>query len=165
MFSGSRVLACLIVFAATHIAPAQQSPTFELRPVGFPERSGNGSRLKRPDLARALQTWQRKLQLVDWNVAIQVVDDRALGGRAVGDIHWDMRSKRAFIRVLRQEDYDLPVEMAHLDQQATILHELVHLLHAANRDQRGTDEASVVQQTNALLRANHQWNILAVQEQ
>ena len=66
---------------------------------------------------------------------------------------------------LGEEDYDLPAGMAHLDQQATVLHELVHLLHASNGDAEGADEAHVVIQTNALLRANRQWRILATQEQ
>jgi hypothetical protein len=78
---------------------------------------------------------------------------------------WDLSAKRASIRILREEDYDLQAGMAHLDQQATVLHELVHLLHAAMRDGQGADEASVILQTNALLRANRQWRVLAVQEQ
>jgi hypothetical protein len=119
----------------------------------------------RSALKHTLQTWQKKLALADWDVVIEIVDDRALGGRAMGDIHWDLNAKRASIRVLREQDYDLPSEMAHLDQQATVLHELLHLYHAANNDRDGTDEASVVRQTNALLRANRQWRILAVQEQ
>jgi hypothetical protein len=119
----------------------------------------------RSDLKRTLETWQEKLHLEDWNVTIEVVDDHALGGQSMGDIHWDLTSKKASIRILRERDYDLPARKAQLDQQATIIHELVHLRHASNQDLNGTDESSVVQQTMELLRANHEWRILAVQEQ
>jgi hypothetical protein len=133
--------------------------------VEFPDRRGIALHSIRPDLRHALQIWQNKLQLADWSVAVEIVDDHALGGEAMGDIQWDLRAKRASIRVLREEDYDLPAGMARLDQQATVLHELVHLRHASKRDGQGADEASVILQTNALLRANRQWRILAVQEQ
>jgi hypothetical protein len=128
-------------------------------------RAGTLPDLYRPDLKRTLEMWQKKLRLADWNVALEIADDQTLGGRAMGDIRWDLNARRASIRVLREQDYDLPPGMAQLDQQATVLHELIHLFHAANQDQDGADEASVVRQTNALLRANHQWRILAVQEQ
>jgi hypothetical protein len=139
----------LALFIALSVSRAGIAP-------GLPERS---------DLKHTLQIWQKKLVLADWDVVIEIVDDHALGGQAMGDIHWDLNAKRASIRVLREQDYDLPAEMAHLDQQATILHELLHLYHAANNDRDGTDEASVVRQTNTLLRANRKWRILAVQEQ
>jgi hypothetical protein len=108
-----------------------------------------------------MDLWQQKLQLTQWTLSLEVVGDHTLGGASMGDIQWDIVRKRAFIRVLREEDYDLPVNMARLDQQATIVHELVHLLHA---DDKSSDEASVVSQTNELLRANHAWKILAVQD-
>jgi hypothetical protein len=119
----------------------------------------------RPDLKRTLETWQQRLHFETWTVAIEVVDDRTLGGQAMGDIHWNLNARTAAIRILRERDYDLPARKAQLDQQATVIHELVHLLHASNQDQDGADEASVVRQTNEFLRANHQWRILAVQEQ
>jgi hypothetical protein len=96
---------------------------------------------------------------------VEVVDDRALGGRAMGDVVWDLKSKRATIRILGEEDYDPPLQMARLDQQATVLHELVHLHHAASTDSRGGSELAVIRQTNSILRTNRQWQILAVQEQ
>jgi hypothetical protein len=136
-----------------------------LYPVKFPDRRGIAIHSIRPDLRHALQIWQNKLQLADWSVAMEIVDDHALGGVAMGDIRWDLRTKRASIRILREADYDLPAVMARLDQQATVLHELVHLRHASTGDRQDADEASVILQTNALLRANRQWRILAVQEQ
>jgi hypothetical protein len=119
----------------------------------------------RPDLKRTLETWQQKLHLEDWTVAIEVVDNHTLGGQAMGDIHWNLTARTASIRILRERDYDLPARKAQLDQQATVLHELLHLAHASNQDQDGADEASVVRQTNELLRVFHEWKILAVQEQ
>jgi hypothetical protein len=115
----------------------------------------------KPDLRRILDVWQQKLQLTEWTIVLEVVRDPVLGGASMGDIQWDVLQKRAFIRVLREEDYDLPVHMARLDQQATIVHELVHLKHA---EDKSSDEASVVTETNAILRANHDWKILAVQD-
>jgi hypothetical protein len=143
------ILSLVLVFGLSPIATA-----------GRPDPSPT-----RPDLKHTLQTWQRKLGLTDWTVGIQVVDGHALGGKAMGDIQWNLSGKRASIRVLCDQDYDLPAEMVHLDQQATILHELIHLLHASKHDSQGTDEASVVQQTNELLRIHRQWRILAVQEE
>jgi hypothetical protein len=134
-------------------------------PVEFPDHRGIALRSIRPDLRHTLQIWQNKLQLADWCVAVKIVDDRALGGEAMGDIQWDLGARRALIRILREKDYDLPMGMARLDQRATVLHELVHLRHASQRDIQGADEVSVIRQTNALLRANRQWRILSVQEQ
>jgi hypothetical protein len=136
-----------------------------IHPLEFPGRRGLAQRSVRPDLRHALETWKNKLQLTEWRVTVAIVDDHALDGKAMGDIQWDLGAKRAAIRILREEDYDLPAGMARLDQQATILHELVHLRHASRRDYQSADEASVINQTNALLRANRQWRILAVQEQ
>jgi hypothetical protein len=118
----------------------------------------------RPDLRRTLDVWQQKLKLNHWNIALQVVDDSALGGASMGDIQWDLARKSASIRILREEDYDLPPHMARLDQQATVVHELVHLLHAGNPKAKSAEESAVVEQTNTLLRANHAWRILAVQD-
>ena len=115
----------------------------------------------KPDLRKTLEIWQQKLQLNQWTITLEVVPDRVLGGSAMGDIEWDVVQKRAFIRILREEDYDLSINMARLDQQATVIHELVHLMHAGDKS---TDEAAVVLQTNELLRANHEWKILAVQD-
>jgi hypothetical protein len=118
----------------------------------------------KPDLRKTLEIWQQKLQLNSWNIALAVVDDHALGGSSMGDVKWDFARKRASIRVLREEDYDLPTQMARLDQQATVVHELVHLLHAGHPEDKSAAEEAVVQETNALLRANRAWRILAVQD-
>jgi hypothetical protein len=115
----------------------------------------------KPDLHKTLDFWQQKLQLTQWTITLEVVRDRALGGVSMGDIAWDIVNKRAFIRVLCEEDYDLPLAMARLDQQATVVHELVHLKHA---EDKSSSEASVVQETNDLLRAHHDYKILAVQD-
>jgi hypothetical protein len=168
---------CLIAVGTCQMSCAQQmEPTPSsgqcskvdfayIHPVKFPDRRGIALHSIRPDLRHTLQIWQNKLQLADWCVAVEIVDDHALSGKAMGDIQWDLGGKRALIRILRVEDYDLPAGMARLDQQATVLHELVHLRHASKRDSQGADEASVIRQTNALLRANRQWRILSVQEQ
>jgi hypothetical protein len=118
----------------------------------------------KPDLHKTLEIWQQKLQLTQWNITLEMVADHALGGVSMGDVQWDFTAKKAFIRVLREEDYDLPVQMARLDQQATVVHELVHILHAGHPADKSAEEASVVQETNSLLRANHAWRILAVQD-
>jgi hypothetical protein len=119
----------------------------------------------RPDLKQTVLTWQGKLRLTGWRIGIETVDDRALGGKSVGDIHWDAGTRVASIRVLREQDYDLPVRMARLDQRATVVHELVHLRHATDNAQEGPgDEGLVVRETNGLLESNHQWRILAAQE-
>ena len=113
-----------------------------------------------PDLQHTAKVWQSKLRLTGWSISVEVVADKALGGDSMGDIEWDVAKKQAAIRILREEDYDLPPAMARRDQEATLVHELVHLLHANDPDA----ELAVVRQTNALLRANHKWRILAVQD-
>src|SRR6266567_2551244 len=109
----------------------------------------------RTDLKQTLRVWQSKLMLTDWRIGIEMADDRTLGGDAMGDIEWDVAAKRASIRVLREQDYDLPVRMARLDQQATIIHELVHLSHVTSGSKEvAGEEQAVVRETNALLEAN-----------
>lgn len=157
------VAGCAVLLGSTGIARAQVLP-------GGPGTSlaiaGSGwvPAPVRQDLNRALRTWQKKLGLAGWTVAVEVVSDGVLGGSAMGDVVWNLKTKRASIRILREEDYDLPLRMARLDQQATILHELVHLQHAASGDVMGNVESAVVRETNSLLRANRQWQVLAVQE-
>ncbi len=88
-----------------------------------------------------------------------------IGSAILGDITWDVGTKSARIRVLREEDYDLPRKFARRDQEATIVHELVHLRHAISPDARTAhDEEAIVVETGELLRRNRNWLSLAVME-
>jgi len=119
----------------------------------------------RPDLAHTSAIWANKLSLADWHVSITTVGCDEIGDAILGDITWDVRTKSARIRVLREEDYDLPRRLARRDQEATVVHELVHLRRAISPDMKSThDEEDVMVETGGLLRRNHNWLSLAVME-
>lgn len=119
----------------------------------------------RPNLARTSAVWMTKLSLADWHVSVATVGANEIGDEIVGDISWDVRTKSARIRVLREEDYDLPRRFARRDQEATVVHELVHLRYAISPDMKlAHDEEAVMVETGQLLRRNHNWLNLAVME-
>lgn len=119
----------------------------------------------RPDFNECVQYWQRQLALEDWNVTVRVVERAELDDATVGSIDTDARTKSAVIRVLREDDYDLPTRQARADQCLTIVHELVHLRRfARERDPNWQDEAGTVARTFTLLRKHRRWRELAVAE-
>lgn len=69
----------------------------------------------RPNLAHTSAVWSNKLSLADWHVSIVMVGADEIGDEIVGDIMWDIPTKSARIRVLREEDYDLPRRLARRD--------------------------------------------------
>jgi len=106
-----------------------------------------------------------KLSITDWHVSVATVRTDEIGDAIVGDITWDVATKSARIRVLREEDYDLPRRLARRDQEGTIVHELVHLRYALSPDMKlAHDEEVVMVATTDLLRRNHNWLSLAVME-
>ena len=71
--------------------------------------------------------WQKRLNLQDWNVTVQVARATELKPRTLGNIHWDLDKKTAVIRVLDPADYRLPFRAMLDDVEFTVVHELIHL--------------------------------------
>jgi len=119
----------------------------------------------RPDLAHTSAIWMNKLSVADWHVSVATVGADEIGDASVGDITWDVATKSAHIRVLKEEDYDLACRLARRDQEATVVHELVHLRYALSPDMKlAHDEEAVMVATTDLLRRDHNWLSLAVME-
>ena len=87
--------------------------------------------------------WQHELELETWTIITRVVGDEELGGRILGDIDIDHRSKKAVIRLMRVEDSDLPRRLARAEQRYTIAHELMHLRLYVNNDPNWRNEKVV----------------------
>src|SRR5262249_361649 len=91
-----------------------------LLPLFFPvlvDGSGLGPSLpvSRPETERdaaakrvvnqALHTWQDRLHLQDWKVNAILVHPSDLDPKTLGNVHWDLNTKEATIRVLAAGDY------------------------------------------------------------
>ena len=74
-----------------------------------------------------VSVWQKRLNLQDWNVALEVVRSTELRAKTLGNIRWDTEKKTAVIRVLDPADYPLPFPEMLDDIEFTVVHELIHL--------------------------------------
>jgi len=105
-------------------------------------------------VGHALQVWQDRLNLKDWNVRVELVRPTALEPRTLGNIHWNTDTRQATIDVLSAYDYTLPYPEMLSDMELTVVHELVHL-HLASLPRtdatRGNEEYVVNQISRALL--------------
>ncbi len=105
-------------------------------------------------VARALRTWQERLNLNDWNIQVQLVRPSSLEPKTLGNIHWDTSTRKATIDVLSAYDYTLPFPEMLNDMELTVVHELVHLhLSSLPRTEasRGDEEHVVDQISRTLL--------------
>jgi hypothetical protein len=105
-----------------------------------------------------LSIWQKRLNLQDWDVALEVVRGAELRPKTLGNIHWDTEKKTAVIRVLDPADYRLPFPEMLDDMEFTVVHELIHLeiapvlSHFPRSDaDRSEEEHAVNHLTDALL--------------
>ena len=115
VFSGFFLPLVLIGFG--RVLPAQQVST-----------SAHERSLLAESFAREkLSVWQKRLNLQDWNVALEVVRSTELRPKSLGNIHWDTDKKTAVIRVLDPADYSLPFPEILHDMEFTVVHELIHL--------------------------------------
>lgn len=104
---------------------------------------------------RDLKYWQKKLGLQEWQVGVVQVRGSELDANTVGDIVVFPESKSALVRILREQDSDLPPRQARADQELTLMHEMVHLHRKAVGDATWQDEGTTNQEVFRLLRANH----------
>jgi hypothetical protein len=105
-----------------------------------------------------LWIWQKRLNLQDWNVSLEVVRSTDLKPKTLGNIHWDTEKKTAVIRVLDPADYHMPFHAMLDDMEFTVVHELIHLdiapvlSHFARSDaDRREEEHAVNHMADALL--------------
>ncbi len=77
--------------------------------------------------AEKLFEWQRRLNLQDWKISVEVVRTSELKPKTLGNIHWDGEKKTAVIRVLDPADYKLAPQAMLDDMEFTVVHELIHL--------------------------------------
>jgi len=105
---------------------AQSSPDAE---GSSPEPTARERTLLTASFAQEkLSQWQKRLNLQDWNITIQVARASELKPKTLGNIHWNLDKKTAIIRVLDPADYHLPTFQAMLeDVEFTVVHELIHL--------------------------------------
>ena len=146
VFSDFFLPLALIGFAA--VLPAQPAPT------SAQERS-----LLAESFAREkLSVWQKRLNLQDWDVALEIVRSTELKPQTLGNIRWDAEKKTALIRVLDPADYRLTYQEMLDDMEFTVVHELIHLemapvlSHFTRSDaDRSEEEHAVNHMADALL--------------
>jgi hypothetical protein len=78
-------------------------------------------------LERQLRAWQKRLNMEDWNLSIQVVRKSGLDKDTWGNAEWDSDTKSGVINVLDPQDYNLKGTELRRDMECTIVHELVHI--------------------------------------
>jgi hypothetical protein len=118
-----------------------------------------------PRLDERVEYWKRVLHLDQWNITVRLVQRHELVEGTQADIQTDVATRTASIRVLREEDSDLPKHLARADQGVTIAHEMVHLSKLVRLGQPyWQDESATNAETGALLRQHHCWReLLAVE--
>ena len=104
---------------------------------------------------QSLQTWQERLDLKDWKIDVTLVHPSELDPKTLGNVHWDLNTKQATIRVLSAGDYMLATPAMLDDMEFTVVHELIHLHLAAlphTDASRPLEEHAVNEIARALLR-------------
>ncbi|HKE25058.1 MAG TPA: hypothetical protein VKB88_22010 [Bryobacteraceae bacterium] len=108
--------------------------------------------------AEKLWRWQKRLNLEDWKISVEVARASELKARTLGNIHWDTDKKTAVIHVLDPADYKMPFADVLQDIEFTVVHELIHLELAPvlapmqrNDANRREEEHAVNHMTDALL--------------
>ena len=102
-----------------------------------------------------LWMWQKRLNLQDWDVSLEVVRSTELKPKTLGNIHWDTDVKSARIAVLSPMDYTLPYKEMLDDMEFTVVHEMVHLQLASlprSDASRRVEEHAVNEIAKALLK-------------
>ena len=78
-------------------------------------------------LERQMRSWQKRLGLDEWSIAVRVVRQKEIDQNAWGTAEWDPDHKTGVINVLDPRDYNLKGAELRLDMECTIVHELVHI--------------------------------------
>jgi hypothetical protein len=151
------LLALLVVGNIFAQQPNSSSPTV------CPETARERTVVAERFAAERLSVWQKRLNLQDWAVSLQVVRATELKPKTLGNIHWDADKKTAVIRVLDPADYKLPFQEMLQDLEFTVVHELIHLelspvLSPLQRNDanRREEEHAVNHMAEALLKLDRQ---------
>jgi hypothetical protein len=86
------------------------------------------SDLTNKELKLLTKEWQKRLRLKDWKLDCKMSDD--LDGQCglSSRVSWEYKTARIRIATIRSMVMS-GVEPAEMDQEAVLIHELVHLLH------------------------------------
>lgn len=150
----SGIFLCFVVlFASTSSSRAQSAEELSCKPTAR-ERTA----LVQTFATEKLWRWQKRLNLEDWKISVEVARASDLKARTLGNIHWDTDKKTAVIHVLDPADYRLPFADVLQDIEFTVVHELIHLELAPvlaplqrNDANRREEEHAVNHMTDALL--------------
>lgn len=151
-FSGfSGLIFPFVLFGLAPVAPAQQVPEVAA--------SHERTLLTQSFTNEKLWLWQKRLNLQDWNISIEMTRATDLKPRTLGNIHWDLDKKTALIHVLDPADYHMTFRDMLNDMEFTVVHELIHLelspvLSSLSRSDanRRDEEHAVNQMADALLK-------------
>jgi len=150
----SGIFLCFVVlFAFTRSSRAQSAAEPCVKPTAR-ERTA----LVESFATEKLWRWQKRLNLEDWKISVEVARANDLKAHTLGNIHWDTDKKTAVIHVLDPADYRLPFADVLQDIEFTVVHELIHLELAPvlaplqrNDANRREEEHAVNHMTDALL--------------
>ncbi len=78
-------------------------------------------------LDRQMKSWQKRLGLEEWNLELRIVRQYEMDPNVWGTAEWNPEAKTGIISVLDSRDYNLRGGELRLDQECTIVHELVHI--------------------------------------
>lgn len=90
-------------------------------------------------LIERLKYWQKKLNLSDWRIKINICRARDMREDCAGSINWTLSNKMASISILDPIDYPTDV-MEVQDMENTLVHELLHIHLAPLNDDYSQNE-------------------------
>ena len=104
-------------------------------------------------LRKRLALWQKRLNLQDWTITLEMSHPSDLRRGSLGNVHWDADKKTALIRVLDASDYQMSFSATLKDMEFTVVHELTHLeLSSLTRNFKSRSEESVSAEERAVNR-------------
>jgi hypothetical protein len=106
-------------------------------------------------VAERLKLWQHRLNLENWKIRVNLVRAADLRPGTLGNIRWDANRHQATIKVMRVEEYPVPLHTMLDDMEFTIVHELLHLeLSALPRSEasRSDEEHTINRLTKSMIK-------------
>jgi hypothetical protein len=91
------------------------------------------------ELNQLLEYWKKELQLFDWEISVSISRHFDMfQPETSGGVTWNIRRKRASIKILDQFDYS--IKEFEFDQEQTLVHELLHVKFAIIDNYEKTEE-------------------------
>jgi hypothetical protein len=141
-------LLCTSIIGPIRAQSGSQAGSQAATQTSSPERE----QMAREYVAKALKTWQTRLNLDKWKITADLVRSTALEPKTLGNVHWDTTVKEASISVLSTYDYKLPTQEMLDDMEFTVVHELLHI-HLASLPHSAASRSPEEQAVNELARA------------